>query len=170
VTATLDAARPSVPLSRWARRGRLAGVAPTAKELRVLDLVSHGATVESAALELDRSPSSVAQHLMRLRVKLDAVGHAGLVAEGFRLGHLRRRGALAGEQLPLHAAQVLELLPLGLTDRQIGGRLGLHEDGVGSRMLLLMRCLGTSTRGHAIRVAYEAGHLMLLPDGVWIAP
>lgn len=72
---------------------------------------------------------------------------------------------LLGTPLSAREQQVLQLVADGLTDAEIGRRLCISEDTVGSHMYRVRARLGESTRGGVVRAGFEAGWLRL-PDEV----
>lgn len=142
----------------------------TPLEIRVLDAASHGATSARIAAHLHVVPSTVDSHLKHAFRKLGVHDRASAVAAGFRLGLLAPRPLRPGvvaPDLPPHLAEVLPLLVEGCTKAAMTARLGLKPGGVDHRLRRLYRFLGVRSREHAVRIAVEAGYLLLGADGVW---
>lgn len=72
---------------------------------------------------------------------------------------------LRGTPLSAREVEVLRLVADGLTDAEIGQRLSIAEDTVGSHMHRIRARLGESTRGGVVRAAFEQEWLRL-PDEV----
>jgi DNA-binding CsgD family transcriptional regulator len=72
---------------------------------------------------------------------------------------------LFGTRLTPRELEVLRLVALGLKDGEIGQRLWIVEDTVGSHLRRIRARLGESARAGVVRAAFEAGYLRL-PDEV----
>lgn len=70
---------------------------------------------------------------------------------------------LAGRALTIAERRVLDLAADGLTDAQIGKRIGLSEDAVGSQIKRAAYKLGARSRGGAVAAAYKRGLLARVP-------
>lgn len=72
---------------------------------------------------------------------------------------------LFGTRLSPRELEVLRLLAVGLSDAEIGRRLWIVEDTVGSHLRRIRAKFGVSPRAAVVRVAFELGYLRL-PDEV----
>jgi DNA-binding CsgD family transcriptional regulator len=68
-------------------------------------------------------------------------------------------GILTGRQM-----QVVTLLAEGLTQKQIGARLHLGRQAVGTHVRRVRWALGASTSAHAVALAYQRGILQAGED------
>jgi DNA-binding NarL/FixJ family response regulator len=157
---------PRVPVPDHVRR-------LTTRDIRVIELVSLGLPTAEIARVLDAmAASTLAAHMRRLLWALDASNRAALVAAGFRFGLLSPRpwppGVPPPPLKPLQAG-LLPLIAEGLTDECIADRLPssvpVYAPAVRSRMAVLRQALGASSRSHVVRLAVEAGLLVVSADG-----
>lgn len=70
---------------------------------------------------------------------------------------------LFGTRLSPRELDVLRLLAEGLTDAEVGRRLFITEDTVGSHLHRIRARFGVSPRAAVVRVGFERGYLRL-PD------
>lgn len=61
--------------------------------------------------------------------------------------------------LTFRQRDILRLVADGLTDRQIGLRLGIHHDTARSHVSSIRTALGASNRAHAVWIAVQHGVL-----------
>ncbi|WP_433731111.1 response regulator transcription factor [Actinoplanes sp. CA-051413] len=66
---------------------------------------------------------------------------------------------IAATDLPARQQQVLRLVAEGLTDRQVGERLGIAEGTARNHLYRAGQTLGFHTRTHAAVLAFEHGLL-----------
>lgn len=141
----------------WTGRRKL-----TAREVQVLELVSHGKTNHEIAAALDLTPYTVMSHLCRMYARADTASRAAMVTVGFRWNLLHPEPLPPGTP-PLEIdAALLELLPLiaaGYSNAQIACRLLLSIDAVKTRLQRLRKALRARSRAHMVRRAVEYGLL-----------
>ena len=64
-----------------------------------------------------------------------------------------------------HQRELLELVSLGQTNKEIAGRLGVSESAVKKRLGRLMRRLGADSRVELTRAALARGLIMVVDEG-----
>jgi len=64
-----------------------------------------------------------------------------------------------GEDLTVVETRILLGMSHGLTNAEIGERLGYTRDTIGNYAKWLFRKLGARDRGHAVRLGFEGGWL-----------
>lgn len=128
-------------------------------QVKIIILSSYGSTVDMArALDygangalLKESPSD--QLICAIRT---VVAGKQSIASGIAQtsNNLFKTLQLTEKQL-----KVLELLTSGLSDKEIGNRLGISRAGVQKHTAILFAKLGAATRAEATKIAYET-HLL----------
>lgn len=78
------------------------------------------------------------------------------LADAFPFVAARARKRNTGGLTP-RMLEVLPLLAEGLTNAQIGRRIGIRSAVVGNCLVRLYRVLGVASRGAAVAAAYERG-------------
>lgn len=165
--------RPSAARSgpRSGVRGGAVGLPPgmrlTPPELRVVAAVADGLTNSQVGRRLSLSPLTVKQHLHRISQRTGVGDRAGIVAFALRTGQLPRRPLPPGVRVPPVAARCVVLLPLvaeGLSNLEAGVRLGVAEETVKSRLVVLFRQFGAVSRANLVRLAVDADVLRIAPD------
>lgn len=140
-------------------------------ERAVADRASHGRTNTQIGTDLDLTFAQVKSALARSFAKLGVSDRAGLVGAGFVCGFLRPRPTVGPLRLPRHLSLFLPLVAAGMTDEAIAAEMlarGLPSGtppAVRNRMRELCRTLHAVSRAHAVRLAVEAGLLVVSLDG-----
>lgn len=143
------------------------GMRLTPAELRVVDAVADGLTTDQAARRLNLSPLTVKQHLARVARRIGIGDRAGIVAFALRTGQLRRRPLPPGVRTPVVSWRHVRLLPLpaeGLSNLEIGERLGLSEETVKTHLRLLFTQFGAVSRANLVRLVVDADVLRIASD------
>jgi len=140
------------------------GTPLTSQERRILAGIARGRSNLQIAADLHLSVHTVKTHLRRMAARLDCPGsRAHVVATGYRTGALAHLKVEPRIHQPLDARHLAVLAGLadGLSNADIGHRLGLAQTTVTNYTKSLFVALGADNREHAIALGYQHGHLML---------
>jgi DNA-binding NarL/FixJ family response regulator len=141
----------------------------TPREHAVMDRASHGRSNLEIGRDLNLALTQVKGALARSFAKLGVSDRAELVAAGFVRGLLTPRPMAELPSIPPYLAPLLPLIALGLTDEAIAVARSSTAPAVRNRMRELRRVSGARSREHAVRLAVEAGLLVVSPDGTRLA-
>jgi integrase/recombinase XerD len=132
------------------------------KQGQVLSLLVRGHSRHQVAAELDMAPTTVRQHLERMRHKLGAKTQAELVAKAVQYGLLTVDGDIIPHDpralTPAEMA-VLTLLCRGATGTQVIARLGLTKSSVWRHIRSIYAKLDVHSRPELVLKAIQGRHV-----------
>ena len=139
----------------------VAATRPAASDL----LAAMSAGARGYLVLAEQTPESLRQSIERV-VSGDAVMNAGLLqaALGSLMGNTQRTAEYLRrvETLTARELQVLSLVAIGLTNREIGGRLSVSVDAVKNHVSNIAQKLNARDRSHAAAIGAYAG--VVLPE------
>jgi len=131
-----------------------------------MDLVADGLVNKEIARALCLSELTVKQHLVRISMRFGVGDRAGMVGCLYLKGWFRRREPGSDARVPQVTPRQYEVLvgvARGLSNTEIGDRLGISTDTVKTHVALLLKRFGGRNRAHLVRLAVDAGVLRLVP-------